>query len=74
MSPYLAETDTQSRLEWVAALDKLEALKPRAVIAGHKIRKMTTIPATSRRRGNISAISTASMKRRQPRANSTTLC
>jgi glyoxylase-like metal-dependent hydrolase (beta-lactamase superfamily II) len=35
--PYLAETDTQSRLEWIAALDKLEALKPRAVIAGHKI-------------------------------------
>jgi hypothetical protein len=35
--PYLAETDTHSRLEWIAALDKLEALKPRAVIAGHKI-------------------------------------
>jgi glyoxylase-like metal-dependent hydrolase (beta-lactamase superfamily II) len=35
--PYLAETNTQSRLEWLAGLDKLEALKPRAVIAGHKI-------------------------------------
>lgn len=35
--PYLAETDTQSRLEWIATLDKLEALNPRAVIAGHKI-------------------------------------
>ena len=35
--PYLAETDTQSRLEWISALDKLEALKPRAVIAGHKV-------------------------------------
>jgi glyoxylase-like metal-dependent hydrolase (beta-lactamase superfamily II) len=35
--PYLAETNTQSRLEWIAALDKLEALKPKAVIAGHKI-------------------------------------
>jgi len=35
--PYLAETDTRSRLEWIAALDKLEGLKPRAVIAGHKI-------------------------------------
>ena len=69
--PYLAETDTQSRLEWIAALDKLdqERLSP-----GIKSRKMTTIPATSRRRGNISAISTASMKRRQLRANSTTLC
>jgi len=35
--PYLAETNTQSRLEWIAALDKLEVLKPKAVIAGHKI-------------------------------------
>jgi hypothetical protein len=35
--PYLAETDTQSRLKWVAALDTLEALKPTTVIAGHKI-------------------------------------
>jgi glyoxylase-like metal-dependent hydrolase (beta-lactamase superfamily II) len=35
--PYLAETDTQSRLRWIAALDKLEALKPTTVIAGHKI-------------------------------------
>jgi glyoxylase-like metal-dependent hydrolase (beta-lactamase superfamily II) len=34
--PYLAETDTQSRLKWIAALDKLEALKPTTVIAGHK--------------------------------------
>ena len=34
--PYLAETDTQSRREWISSLDKLEALKPRAVIAGHK--------------------------------------
>jgi hypothetical protein len=34
---YLAEPDTQSRLEWIATLDKLEALNPRAVIAGHKI-------------------------------------
>ncbi|MFK4497872.1 glyoxylase-like metal-dependent hydrolase (beta-lactamase superfamily II) [Bradyrhizobium japonicum] len=34
--PYLAETDTQSRLEWIAALDRLEGLKPRFVVAGHK--------------------------------------
>jgi glyoxylase-like metal-dependent hydrolase (beta-lactamase superfamily II) len=26
----------QKRLEWIAALDKMESLKPRAVIAGHK--------------------------------------
>ncbi len=35
--PYLAETDTKSRLEWIAALDRLETLQPKAVIAGHKI-------------------------------------
>ena len=35
--PYLAETTTESRREWIAALDRLEALNSRAVIAGHKI-------------------------------------
>ena len=35
--PYLGETDRQSRLEWISTLDKLEALKPTAVVAGHKI-------------------------------------
>ena len=35
--PYLGETDTQSRLEWISTLDQLEALKPKAVVAGHKV-------------------------------------
>src|SRR6202011_3046421 len=35
--PFLGETDRQSRLEWISTLDKLEALNPMAVIAGHKI-------------------------------------
>ena len=35
--PYLGETDTQSRLEWISTLDKLEALKAKAVIAGHRV-------------------------------------
>jgi glyoxylase-like metal-dependent hydrolase (beta-lactamase superfamily II) len=35
--PYLGESNTESRLEWIATLDKLEALKPKAVIAGHKV-------------------------------------
>jgi glyoxylase-like metal-dependent hydrolase (beta-lactamase superfamily II) len=35
--PYLGETDAQSRLEWISTLDKLEALKPQAVVAGHKV-------------------------------------
>lgn len=35
--PYLGETDTQSRLEWIAALDALDALNPSHVVAGHKV-------------------------------------
>jgi glyoxylase-like metal-dependent hydrolase (beta-lactamase superfamily II) len=35
--PYLGETDKQSRQEWISSLDKLDALKARAVIAGHKL-------------------------------------
>jgi glyoxylase-like metal-dependent hydrolase (beta-lactamase superfamily II) len=35
--PFLAETSAQTRLDWIAALDNLEALEPRAVVAGHKI-------------------------------------
>ena len=35
--PYLGETDRRSRLEWISTLDRLEALNPTAVIAGHKI-------------------------------------
>ena len=34
--PYLGETDARGRLEWIAALDKIESLNPTAVIAGHK--------------------------------------
>lgn len=33
---YLSESSPQTRLEWLAALDMIEALQPRAVIAGHK--------------------------------------
>lgn len=33
---YLAESNTQTRHEWISALDRIESLKPHAVIAGHK--------------------------------------
>jgi glyoxylase-like metal-dependent hydrolase (beta-lactamase superfamily II) len=33
---YLAESDSQGRRDWLAALDVIEALGPRAVVAGHK--------------------------------------
>src|ERR1700730_16314942 len=35
--PFLSESNRQTRLEWIAALDKIDALKPSAVVAGHKI-------------------------------------
>jgi glyoxylase-like metal-dependent hydrolase (beta-lactamase superfamily II) len=33
---YLAESNAQTRREWISALDKIESLNPRAVIAAHK--------------------------------------
>jgi hypothetical protein len=33
---HLGESNPQTRREWIAALDTIEALHPRAVIAGHK--------------------------------------
>jgi len=33
---YLAESNPQKRQEWIAALDKIESLHPRAVVASHK--------------------------------------
>jgi glyoxylase-like metal-dependent hydrolase (beta-lactamase superfamily II) len=33
---YLAESNTQTRREWISALDKIESLNPRAVVATHK--------------------------------------
>jgi glyoxylase-like metal-dependent hydrolase (beta-lactamase superfamily II) len=33
---YLVESSAQNRQEWIAALDKIESLSPRAVIASHK--------------------------------------
>src|SRR2546425_5175230 len=50
---HLSESpDQQKRQEWIAALDKMESLKPRAVIAGHKRvgdRKSTRILGETRR-------------------------
>jgi glyoxylase-like metal-dependent hydrolase (beta-lactamase superfamily II) len=33
---YLAESNAQTRQEWIAALDAIESLNPRAVVAAHK--------------------------------------
>jgi len=34
---YLAECDEQARVEWLRALDKIDALHPKAVVAGHGV-------------------------------------
>jgi len=33
---YLGESNAQTRREWISALDKIESLNPRAVVASHK--------------------------------------
>ena len=33
--PYLVESDRQGLNDWLAAIDKIEALNPRAVVVGH---------------------------------------
>ena len=33
---YLAESNAHTRKEWISALDTIESLKPRTVVAGHK--------------------------------------
>ena len=35
--PYLAECDENARVEWLRALDKIEALRPKTVVAGHGV-------------------------------------
>jgi glyoxylase-like metal-dependent hydrolase (beta-lactamase superfamily II) len=63
--PYLGETDAKGRLEWIAALDQIEALNPTAVIAGHKAPETDDLPrvieetrAYMRNFGRLSAAAT----------------
>jgi len=35
--PYLAECDESARNEWLRALDRIESLRPKAVVAGHSV-------------------------------------
>ena len=70
---YLAESSPQSRREWIAALDTIDALNPRAVVAGHKKPERNDNP------GNIEesdtfAISTTSLRRPPLRGNFTREC
>ena len=55
--PFLGESNRQTRLEWIAALDKIDALRPSAVVAGHKIPATTTVREMSKKRGGTFATS-----------------
>lgn len=57
--PYVGESNAQTRQEWIAALDKIESLGPRAVIAGHKRPGTDNRPRLLKRPGSTFAISTA---------------
>ena len=41
---YLAECDEKARGEWLSALDKIEALQPRSVVAGHSVLEPDSSP------------------------------
>ncbi len=43
---YLAESNADSRNEWLAALNTIESLKPDTVVAGHKRPGATDTPNT----------------------------
>ena len=66
--PYLAECDEKARLQWLSALDKIEALHPRVVVAGHGVLEPDSSPrhiAETRRyihdfNGTVANTSTAS--------------
>ena len=71
---YLAESNAQTRREWIAALDTIESLNPRAVVASQSDLRTTTILRSSRKRGSTSAISIALLRRRQALETSMTGC
>jgi hypothetical protein len=62
---YLVESNPQTRGEWIAALDKIELLNPRAIVASHKRPERDDDPRTIEETASTSAISTASRKRRR---------
>ena len=68
---YLAESDSQGRQDWLAALDIIEALDPRAVVAGHKRYGNDETRASSMRPASTSATSTGSTRKPPRRRNST---
>jgi len=72
--PYLAECDEQARGEWLRALDKIEALHPRAVVAGHGVLDPDSSPRHIGKPGITFATSILAWRVHQPPCNSTRRC
>jgi len=72
--PYLAESDGQGLLDWLDAIDKIEALKPQPSSSGMARSIPTTLRATSGKRAATSRTSCASTQKRRRRASSTIGC
>ena len=71
---YMVESGHQGLREWLAAIDKIEALNPNAVVVGHGPLDPTTLLVTLPRRVVTSATSCAWAKRRQPPVSSMIGC
>jgi glyoxylase-like metal-dependent hydrolase (beta-lactamase superfamily II) len=71
---YLAESNAQTRQEWIAALDAIESFNPRAVVAAHKRPENDDHPGIIEETRQYIRDSIASRKQRQALKTSTTGC
>jgi glyoxylase-like metal-dependent hydrolase (beta-lactamase superfamily II) len=72
--PYFVESNRHGLGDWLAAIDKIEALNPSAAVVGHGRWSRTTPHGTSRRRAATSRISFAWMTKHEPLRSSTIGC
>ena len=66
---YVGDTTPESRGNWIAALDRLEALNPRIAVAGHKKTGALDTPRPSKRRSATSSTSAGSGNRERATAS-----
>jgi glyoxylase-like metal-dependent hydrolase (beta-lactamase superfamily II) len=72
--PYLAECDEKARIEWLRALDKIEALHPKAVVAGHGVLNPDSSPLHIEEPGDTSVTLTRAWRAHRRRWTSTRRC
>ena len=66
---YVGDTTPESRKDWIAALDRLAALNPAMVVAGHKKTGAPTLPRRSRTPSVTCRTSIGCRKPRSPTRN-----